>query len=56
MTLMFQGQVKRGQGRGGEGRAGGRGGREGREGRRDACYTYSNRYVHSLTQSTSRRT
>ena len=28
-----------------EGREGGRG----REGRRDACYTYSNRYVHSLS-------
>ena len=38
-----------GEGREGEGREGeGRGG-EGREGGRDACYTYSNRYVHSLS-------
>ena len=38
-----------GEGRGGEGR-GGEGGREGgREGWMDACYTYSNRYVHSLS-------
>ena len=42
--------------RGGEGgREGGRGGREGGRGggRRDACYTYSNRYVHSLSLVTS---
>ena len=44
------------EGRRGEGRGGGRGeeGREGRggeggDGARDACYTYSNRYVHSLS-------
>ena len=32
-----------------EGRGGREGGRGGREGGRDACYTYSNRYVHSLS-------
>ena len=49
------GEGKGGEGRGREGREGGEGGarggrrREGGEGGRDACYTYSNRYVHSLS-------
>ena len=38
-----------GGGMGGSERASERGREGGREGGRDACYTYSNRYVHSLS-------
>ena len=55
-----EGREGRGWEEGGEGRGGGREGgrkggraggkgREGGRGGRDACYTYSNKYVHSLS-------